>query len=358
MIYYDLVIMNEDERYNERLMEYIRKNHYQRFNVISTTKINDFSQYLDREKTIILLSEEWGEQVEKFIDKHPYPLLFYLSEDQQEDQHKKILFKYQKISDMIKEIIGVLAHLHGQSYFALDQENKNIMGIYSPIGGVGKTSTALVLASIMATYEKVLYLNMEYFPSTNGILNSQNKYNLSDVIYYAMKDDLDLSLKIESMVNREEQLGFYYFNNHNTMEDIVETDQYLWIKIFRALGSTYDKIVIDFDSHYDEKKKELMSLCHHLIIIGQEHKVAKERLRRWYHYAAKDQLLEKERTIFIGNKFKCQGQFDFFIKIEPDVVIEYDSAYSGFDINQLLQGEFANKLTSIYQLIESGSRLE
>lgn len=86
-----------------------------------------------------------------------------------------------------------------------------VIGVYSVAGGVGKSTVAQVIASLLSKSEKqTLYLNLELIPSAVSPMDSE--MNFSDVLCEALKDQGNLSAMALSAHEKTEQ-GFFAFNS-------------------------------------------------------------------------------------------------------------------------------------------------
>ena len=81
----------------------------------------------------------------------------------------KAINKYQNADNFVSSILAAFSE-NGQG-FALpgsDSKVSKVISVYSPVGGIGKTSICVALATNMsASGHKVFYLNMESTPSTS-----------------------------------------------------------------------------------------------------------------------------------------------------------------------------------------------
>lgn len=351
MIVYDLVLGSLDEAYIKMLGQYIREYYSEHFNVKLCYDKNSLRQQLEnKESRIFVVGEKLYEEEERWLKDHP--LAFKLT-DVQQGEKSKAISKYQKGSQIVKIILSRLAEIHGEHYFTLQTGKRNMTAIYSPIGGCGKTTLARQLTTTMAEHEKVLYINMEYYPGAGHFYNPDNKYNLSDLLFYGMKEQVDLKLKAESMINQEASSGVHYINPHNTYQDILHTKPHVWLKVFRVLGEMYDQIVLDFDTHY-EGHDHLINMCHHHILLAGEGSWQREKFLRWYSHAVTKSFPKQRNLLFVSTYREGEyhteeaPQFTGFMKEIPDLRLPIDLDFK--------ENKMRKSMNAIYQYIVTGNQ--
>lgn len=351
MIVYELILGGLDEDYIKMLGQYIREHYSEHFNVkLCCDKVSLRQQLESRESRIFVVEEKLYDEEARWLKD--YSLAFKLT-DIQQGEKSKVLFKYQKGSQIVRGILSSLAEIHGEHYFALQTGKRNMTAIYSPVGGCGKTTLARQLATTMAVHEKVLYINMEYYPGVGCFYNPDNKYNLSDLLFYGMKEQVDLKLKAEAMVNHEANSGVDYMNPHNTYQDILHTKPHVWLKIFRVLSEMYDQIILDFDTHY-EGQDHLINMCHYHILVAGEGGWQREKFLRWYGHAVTKSFPRKRNLLFVSTYKQSQGhteeppQFTGFTKEVPDLRVPLDSS--------LKDNKMGKYMNAVYQYIVTGKK--
>lgn len=228
--------------------------------------------------------------------------VFYLGEE--ENLEKKVLSKYKPLRQTMKYILSeiTIENMKEQSYVL---HANQILGIYSPIGGSGKTTIATALCSLMANHEEVIYLNLESYPSNPWFWDEGAPYNLSDLLFLIDEDESNMAYTIEKVVCKHPVLDVYYFNPHNRLEDISELDIHLWVKLLKALSQKYGKVVIDFDSYLNKTTKSLLSNCGYRLYINCEGILEKQK-NHIYNLDSKEQQF----THRIMNKCRMDREWE------------------------------------------------
>jgi len=102
------------------------------------------------------------------------------------DQYPSV-YKYQSSDAVIREVLTCYGESKSEpAEVQVMKKDTQIIGIYSPLGRVLKTSFALTLGQILAKDKAVLYLNLEEYAGFEVLFNKSYEKNLSDLIYYIL----------------------------------------------------------------------------------------------------------------------------------------------------------------------------
>ena len=177
--------------------------------------------------------------------------------------------KYQRISAIRKRL------------FEICSENKKLAGagagfsgaaqvfaVYSPAGGVGKTTAALVAAARLAAHgRRTLYLNLENFPSDGVYLTADAGVGgLSDIM--ARLEEKGVGMFLKSCIQTKSD-NFFYFRHFDSPNDRAamsaeECGQLLGL--LRGCGA-FDCILADMDSAFDACAKAIFSAADKILLV-------------------------------------------------------------------------------------------
>lgn len=117
------------------------------------------------------------------------------------------LRKYQPVDGLMT---GILKGLQEEKFpgSCADNGNGRILGVYSPVHRIGKTTFSLKLGKALAQSEDVLYLNLETYAGMGGYFRDQDAPDLANVLYYAKQERDDIGIRIASMVKRMGDLDY------------------------------------------------------------------------------------------------------------------------------------------------------
>ena len=117
------------------------------------------------------------------------------------------LMKYQPIDKLMAGILKICReNLRFTSRAA--GGTSRILGVYSPIHRIGKTTFAVKLGKLLAEKENVLYLNLESYAGIGGYFHKHDGQDLSHLLYYARQESGEFSERIAAMVRRKGQLDY------------------------------------------------------------------------------------------------------------------------------------------------------
>lgn len=171
------------------------------------------------------------------------------------------IFKYQSSENIIREVLDYYVDVHkSDGMIEISKGNTEIIGIYSPVGRVGKTTFALTLGQVLAQEHTVLYINMEEFSAFDKIFNKTYGGDLSDLMYFYKQNKEALPIKLQAIVNNLH--GLNYIPPLIYSADLRNLDTKEWIEMIWHIASegTYDKIILDMGSVIKDVFR-MMDIC-------------------------------------------------------------------------------------------------
>lgn len=261
-----LILADNDAAYLERLTKYIQKKGIQ-FDLASFSSKDILEQYLDNSKSDILLCSS-----DLFSDKvrtSGNGVKMILSDGTYDSNDEYIhINKYQKAENLITSILIEYAEITGRTGSVAGQHiDTKIVGVYSPVGGCGKTTLALVLGRALSEKgKKVFYLNYECISSTADFMQSNT--GMSDVYLAAVSRNGNAGLKVTSNKVNDPVTGVSYVG---CPESMMEFNELTAEQLCRIINQTdemneFDNIIVDFDSALSNDKLTLLSVCNKIIM--------------------------------------------------------------------------------------------
>lgn len=243
-----LAIYDLDEDYANHLMEYISDKQGFPFKVIVFTNEEELVKYVAKNHIEILLVLD--EAMKENIDKENIEKIILLSSGEILAEHVDYdyLFKYQSAESIVKEILECYADIHKGEVLPICKGSAEIIGVYSPIGRVGKTTFSLTLGQVLASDSSVLYINMEEFSAFEKIFLQSQRGDLSDLMYYYKQNPEVLSIKLQAIVGNIH--GLDYVPSMEFSEDLRNLEAREWITLVKKIAEmgTYDKIILDLSN--------------------------------------------------------------------------------------------------------------
>ena len=192
------------------------------------------------------------------------------------------VYKYQSgekiVEDMIR-ICGPEASENESIYKGGRKQGGKIIGIFSPVHRIGKTTYGLKLGEEMAATENVLYLNLEIYGGIGGHFE-EGEQTLADVLYYARQEKGSLGLLLTTVVKHRKNLD--YIVPMPVAEDVKSVKAEEWLMLIRRIleQSIYDVIILDLDEGISGVY-ELLRACTKIYLLYTQDLYGQAKLRQF-----------------------------------------------------------------------------
>ena len=208
----------------------------------------------------------------------------------------KTVKKYQRISRMTKAILGYYAEIAQSKQGG--NGNSDIVVVWSPAGGCGKTTTALAYtAKCVAEGKKAVYLDLEPFSSTELYFGSKGK-SISAVFE---KLDGNVDLLLQSIREEDQSSGIYYFASPENYDDINVLDTDDLEVLVRGCAQSADVVVIDLANSCDKKVQFLFDMADTVLFVVDNSKVCQA---KWKQFCTQHNVFGNVNTkaVLVANK--------------------------------------------------------
>jgi cellulose biosynthesis protein BcsQ len=300
---YNLVLLDEELDYLNNLMNYISQNYSYKFNVVSFTELKYMEEYLNKNNKvdIILISPNlYDEQV---VLRHGTSLIFLVASENQSVKSYPFVKKYQAADKICGEIIRIFENAEAETKLVKDESLTKVITVYSPIGGIGKTTLSLSMAeNLSQKSKKVLYISLEPIQSYPVFLKQKSsKFSFSDVLFSIKQKDNEVLDIISKGIIKDSDTGIFYFNPVDSILELEDLSSQDIKDLIEAINSSrlFQYMVIDLPATMNTKYYELFRNSHKVILpIGQDAKtvVMVDSLI--------NQLDEYDNFFFLQNKVK------------------------------------------------------
>ena len=150
--------------------------------------------------------------------------------------------KYQCADEIIREIFEVYVDKTKANVTrCMRKERARLVAVYSPIHRLGKTTFAIAFGRECARKRRVLYLNLEEYSG----MAEEERMNLGDVLYYMKQGNGNLGIRLQSAVQRDEELDVLM--PIPISKDLKEVSEKEWKMFLKEIteNSTYDLVILD-----------------------------------------------------------------------------------------------------------------
>lgn len=237
------------------------------------------------------------------LERHDIANVFILTEEEKSprDTETNQIYKYTSVKEIYAEVINKSPAKNAS--FNNTEETKILM-IYSPIGGIGKTSVSAALCEAIAKYhKKVLFIGIDSLQTFGSIIE-----HLPDMESGAEKLMIEKSeyvyeaIKSKIITRTFDILPPFHLSLPSLN---IKGEDYL--NLLNCIKATkyYDYIVVDGVSDFNEDISRLMGIANHTIIVAGQDKNSAHKL---------DCLLrnidcsDNERFVFVCNKYKNEKE--------------------------------------------------
>ena len=280
MVSKNLVICDSEEGYAQALAMYFmrKKELAAEVQVCSTV-----TQVMELEKTkkihLLFLAGEYAKEAKEKLQAEK---IFLLTTGTEEADGENQVYKYQSgekiVEDMIR-ICGLEASENESIYKGGRKQGGKIIGIFSPVHRIGKTTYGLKLGEEMAATENVLYLNLEIYGGIGGHFE-EGEQTLADVLYYARQEKGNLGLLLTTVVKHRKNLD--YIVPMPVAEDVKSVKAEEWLMLIRRIleQSIYDVIILDLDEGISGVY-ELLRACTKIYLLYTQDLYGQAKLRQF-----------------------------------------------------------------------------
>ena len=254
-----LVICEPETEYALRLMEFINRKKNFPLRAAAFDSFLPAAEFIGKNGVeILLLSEKFLDETEMFpeekVKKMNVRKCLILTEDRNRisggnpDTYKQV-YKYDSAETIVREVENAydaeMKTLHG---IVKRPGEAKVYGIYSPVGGSGKTSLALALGQELAREQRVLYLNMESCSALEEILGAGQERNISDLIYCIRQHPEEIAERISAMTVSVQNLDCIM--PVSSIDDIACVAENEWMEMINRVAAegAYDVILIEPES--------------------------------------------------------------------------------------------------------------
>ncbi|MBQ9118972.1 MAG: hypothetical protein IJY09_02810 [Lachnospiraceae bacterium] len=264
-----LAILDGEERYVSRLLQYLSSQRELVFSTAAFTSEEKLSDYMERHRIAMLLCEE---SIYGRLERIPECPIMLLSDRSyvREPGGPPVVFKFQSASEILREILLYYEEVYPGQQAIPKTGHTQIATVLSSSGGAGVTTLAESLAQELSKQNKVLFLSFDpfYFCELQG---DAREDALSEAIYYVKQKSEKGMQKLNSLLGRKENLSYLCGVAH--WADISECNSEEMILLLQELAKqgSYDYVIIDA-GEFTDALAGAMFLSEYLFLLTKEKK--------------------------------------------------------------------------------------
>lgn len=262
--------------YMSRLILYLCKKNYQMIESRLFTSLELLKDCAGKgEVDVLLAGEEVLEEVMELEDVIPQIMLLSEGEMLREESKYPLVFKYQPVPDIIREVLSEVAD-NDNIYYTQQNYRKStaeLIGVYAPFGGGGVTETALDLTKKSAKQRRTLYVNLELFQGLDFLFTKEKGKEkadmpcrgMSEVIFYLKQRKEKLALKLESLIFETEEIeGIATVEDYRDIYQMQTEDMQYFLNVLTN-QTEYEKVIFDI-GFFNETALYLMTQCEKILM--------------------------------------------------------------------------------------------
>ena len=258
-----LVICDPEEQYAQALAFYIMNRRGIHFQV---QVCNDIQHI--QEADLLLISDIYSGEDRKSLKAKK---VFVLSGGGKAVLDEDIIYKYQPGEQILDEILKRCEEMYTENelfYSSSQKKTGKVIGIFSPVHRIGKTTYALRVGEDMADSGNVLYLNLEIYGGIGGHFEKGGQ-TLEDVLYYARQERGNLGFMLAKVVKRKGNLD--YILPVPVSEDIKEIRAEEWVFLLKQIidQTIYETVILDIDEGIRDVY-ELLKICSEIHFLSDD----------------------------------------------------------------------------------------
>lgn len=280
-----IAIVDKNREYLDRLVEVLQE--YKELTVSLFTSAERLEQVLQTKKIdIVLYDPDICDEEVKF-NGCGLGICLYSDEAQNTALYSdapKVL-KYQRVSMLYKEIVKLYAEKANLSFDFGDLKTTRMLAVYSPIGGSGKTTIALAMASKMASYGKnVLYLNFEQL-SSSVCVNPVKEDGLISLVE-AVNENVNFELKMKGLMKKGIN-GVLYVEGFERIVDYNTVTQEEARNVLDNIrkSDVCDIVIVDMNSYIDNIARVVFELASDIIVVEKPGELAEQKMNMFAQQA-------------------------------------------------------------------------
>ena len=294
-----LLIATIDVLYAKLLSDNISQHHADKINVSICSSPEGLQEtLLQRKYNVALFDAKMLEDAD--IKSIHLPLLLWSETEIIGDMQKEfaIVNKYQRISSIVAAVLEQYSKLSKRSN-SPNSSRAKITVVWSPAGGVGKTSVAMAYAlSNVGDDKEVFYLTLEHFASTPDYF-SKNGKSISTVFEMLENHEGDVKMLIQGLCRQEN--GITYLCGPENFDDInILTGENVY-ELIAACSEISDELVIDLSCVCDTRTRKIFEFADSVLLVAGQTTTAEKKLAQ---FLSQSNIFEsiKEKATLVANK--------------------------------------------------------
>lgn len=327
-----LAVFEPQMEYADLFLSYVKEMRESVFDTRVFTKQSALQDFMKEHEVEVLLASEHSDYKEAAKEAKHTILLTEVRLVKEVDTYPMI-YKFQSVEQILKEVFAICAEESKGEVTYLPKQTRwcKCYVVFSPYGGVGKTTLSLVLGHLLGNRKKVLVVHMAPFGRVQSWCGQPDNPAISRLFYAMKQGRKDLELRIQSLVTHVGNVDLLYGVEHyldiqsmsaSDMENFLQTLQHY---------TQYDVLVFDV-SFLNEGLQVLLEHSDKIYEPVREHRKDSKWLQ---HFTIEEQARWKDklRKVYLPWQKELPGSLEVTVRgifgNAVEEVLERDEGYGG-----------------------------
>jgi Trk K+ transport system NAD-binding subunit len=313
MVRIKFIIMDENSRYVKKLANYIFVNYSHKFIIETYSSIDKIFDYINNneysDQDIYLMDKLVFLKLENVLKFNPIIL--------SDNPNNNEIDKYISGKEIINKILDVYIERENiVNEIEFSNNDKKIIGFYSPIGGIGVTTLSFICSILYGKKDiETLFISFETNTFLDMIIDKKKNNTLSEYFYYLLTDKelLIEKLKKENLSKYKNTYYIYPFESVLDYDEITANEINLFLTILKK-NTNFKRIIIDIPSVMDKKNFEILKEVDGVVLVNG---------RKPYDYyktnnfkndidrLGKSDFINNKNSLLVINKYKSNSSSNF-----------------------------------------------
>lgn len=290
-----IAIVDNNRIYLERLVEVLQEYEDLSVSIYTNSELLEKSLEVKRYDIVLFNPDICDEKIRFYNVK--LPICLYSNEEKNAalySEYNKVM-KYQRISKLYKDVIKLYADKAGDIPDFDNIQRSKMIAVYSPIGGSGKTTVALAVASMIgALGENVLYLNTEQLDSSSCVNTHTVEEDSITILLESLEENINFKLKLKGIVKKG-ICGISYIEGFERIVDYNSVSNEEAAAVFEKIikYGNYGVVIVDMESCLNDMGQAVFEKADRIIIVEKPGDVSMKKIEMFSKQALTVEYMEK-----------------------------------------------------------------
>lgn len=290
-----IILADPDNIYVDRLSDFINSSFASTIKLVSCTRKVLLEHYLQAsldDYDILLINPEFFDEGSEIYKKIKFKIVL-TEEKESGGAGCDCLYKYQTGDSLVKKILELYYNSNDFPNAISGCRLTQIVSVFSPAGGVGKTSVALGLATHLSQSGKnVFVLSLESLNSTACAFAPSGSDGLTKVLLSLSYNPQLIPARVEMYKSKNQDPEISYFEPTSCFLEISElaADDLLLLLTKIKNEGKYDIIIVDLDSAADNKLVSVLGHSDKVVLVSADDEVGRYKISTFLQHLRKIEL--------------------------------------------------------------------